>query len=48
MDHVRLFSEFGEGESGLQGGKQSRAFISNTDKELISNEKEIWVRTAIK
>lgn len=25
--------------SGLQGGEQSRAFISNNDKELISNEK---------
>lgn len=27
------------GDSGLQGGEQSRAFISNTDKEFISNEK---------
>lgn len=40
MGHVRIFSELGEGESDLQGGKQSRAFISNTDKELI-NEKKV-------
>lgn len=39
MDHVRIFSEFGGGECGLQHRKQSRAFISKTDKELISNEK---------
>lgn len=39
MDHVRIFSELGEGESDLQGRKQSRAFISNSDKILISIEK---------
>lgn len=39
MDHVRILSEFRGGECGLQGGMQSRVFISNTDKELISNDK---------
>lgn len=29
----------GDRDSDLQGGEQSRAFISNTDKEYISNEK---------